>query len=72
MQRKIDMYESGAYADYVQSRARRDLNLANPDETVLLVRWGVRPTAPEGDQASAASADERPNWKRWIDAFSGH
>ena len=72
LQAQADRYASDAYLDYVEGIARRDLNLANPGETVLLVRW-------EGGQAQADAlavggdpvADERPNWQRWLDLFSG-
>ena len=72
LQTQADRYASDAYLDYVEGIARRDLNLANPGETILLVRW-------QGGQAQANAlavtgtpvADERPNWQRWLDVFSG-
>lgn len=68
---QIAVYQSDAYTDYVESRARRDLNLSHPDETVLMVRWGPR-TEPEDATATAVDAPEpKPNWKRWVEAFSG-
>src|SRR5690606_19438599 len=72
LQDQADRYASDAYMDYVAAIARRDLNLAYDGETVLLVRWqdqpGVSDTAP---QEPVAAPDERPNWQRWLDAFSG-
>ncbi|MDQ3548891.1 MAG: septum formation initiator family protein, partial [Chloroflexota bacterium] len=42
LREQLDVYETDAWLDYAQARARRDLNLANPGETVLMVRWGPR------------------------------
>lgn len=70
LQAQVDRYASDGYLDYVQAIARRDLDLANPGETVLLVRWqdqGIVPT----DEEAPVEPDDRPNWQRWLDAFSG-
>lgn len=61
----------GAWVAYVQSRARRDLNLANPGETVVMVRWGAGQDVPSPTATPAAAADETPNWRKWLDIFSG-
>ena len=72
LQEQADRYASDAYDDYVQAVARRDLNLANPDETVLLVRWQQGQAAsPEPEVSTSIETDDRPNWQRWLDAFSG-
>lgn len=72
LQTQADRYASDAYLDYVEGVARRDLNLANPGETVLLVRWqGDQAEAEALDIPGAPVADERPNWQRWLDLFSG-
>jgi cell division protein FtsB len=71
LRRQVDTYASAAYDDYVQSRARRDLNLANDGETLLLIRWGVRDEAPAGTQAADPAAEPVPNWRRWLDVLSG-
>lgn len=70
LQTQADEYASDAYVDYVQAVARRDLNLANPGETVLLVRWQGDPPATAGEAIPDVS-DDRPNWQRWLDAFTG-
>lgn len=72
LQSQADRYASDAYVDYVQAIARRDLNMANPGETVLLVRWQEQAgqIAPQ-DALPPETVDERPNWQRWLDAFSG-
>lgn len=72
LQSQADRYASDAYSDYVQAIARRDLNLANPGETVLLVRWEPAPPS-DGDAvvAEPVDVDDRPNWQRWLDAFAG-
>ena len=71
LQTQADLYASDAYVDYVQAIARRDLNLANPGETVLLVRWQDHGLPQATEEAVPEEVDERPNWQRWLDAFSG-
>lgn len=71
LQSQADRYASDAYIDYVQAVARRDLNLANPGETVLLVRWQGSSVASSDDIPEVEVEDQRPNWQRWLDAFSG-
>lgn len=68
---QISIYQSGAYTDYVEARARRDLNLSHPDETVLMIRWGPRVGATQSVEATPDIPDREPNWKRWVDAFIG-
>lgn len=72
LQTQADRYASDAYLDYVQGVARRDLNLANPGETVLLVQWDGEPSrAVDVSVTGAPVGDNRPNWRRWLDLFSG-
>jgi cell division protein FtsB len=70
LQRQLDTWSTDAYLDYVQARARRDLNLANPGETVLMVGWEAGDAAPAEPTAPPAPPDDRPNWRRWLDAFT--
>ncbi len=72
LQTQADRYASDAYLDYVEGIARRDLNLANPGETVLLVRWDGAQTQADGAPVPGEVVpDERPNWQRWLDLFTG-
>lgn len=71
LRRQIEAYSSDAYIDYVQSRARRDLNLANPGETLLLIRWATRVEAPAAAFEAQQEPQGQPNWRQWVDAFSG-
>lgn len=70
LQQQADRFATDAYLDYVQAIARRDLGLANQGETVLLVRWQASPAVIE-ETTVPTEVDERPNWKRWLNAFSG-
>lgn len=69
LQAQVDRYASNGYLDYVQAIARRDLDLANPGETVVLVRWQDQGSPQEAEEPPPP-VDDRPNWKRWLDAFS--
>lgn len=62
-----------AYDGYAQRVARRDLNLANPGETLILVHWESPPPSTRTNQTEAAPspAPEQPNWRSWLDIFSG-
>lgn len=71
LQAELDAYSSGAYTAYVEARARRDLNLANPGETVLLVHWQDPPPATASTAEKPEAEDNEPNWKRWFDIFAG-
>ncbi|MEI2616816.1 MAG: septum formation initiator family protein [Thermomicrobiales bacterium] len=72
LQAELDSYSNDSYTAYVEARARRDLNLANPDETVLLIHWqNPPPPAVQQSMAPTKRTDE-PNWRRWLDIFSGH
>lgn len=65
---------SGAgYDAYAQRVARRDLNLANPGETLILVHWEQPPmtTALVQPSAVAPPPTDEPNWHSWLDLFFG-
>ena len=66
---QVAIYSSDSYTDYVESRARRDLNLAHPDETVLMVRWGARVESTEATPAEVTAPEPQPNWERWVETF---
>jgi len=67
---QLAVYETDAWLDYAQSRARRDLNLAKPGETVLMVRWGPRQPGESTSPPATASDADTPNWRKWVDAFT--
>jgi len=67
LQDQTNLYATDAYFTYVEQRARRDLLLANADETLVLVNW-VGTTPATIKPAPSAQPDE-PNWKRWIEVF---
>jgi cell division protein FtsB len=71
LQAQLDVYGTDAWLDYAQSRARRDLNLANPGETVLMVRWGPRQPGDTPQPATTAPDQEPSNWQKWVDTFTG-
>ncbi|MEX1158454.1 MAG: hypothetical protein WEC79_05940 [Thermomicrobiales bacterium] len=70
LREQLMVYESDRWLVYAQSRARRDLNLANAGETVLLVRWGPRQPGPTTEQAVPAVEPEPANWRKWVDVFT--
>ena len=70
LQGQLDAYSSGGWYPYVQSRARRDLSLTDPGETVLMVRWSAPPAAIAPEAEPVPLEDEAPNWRRWLDVFS--
>ena len=71
LEAELGTYATDAYRDYVQSRARRDLNLANPDETVLMITWTDPPPTAATAIAEQTAPEREPNWKRWLDVFAG-
>lgn len=61
------------YDAYAQRVARRDLNLANPGETLILVHWELPPldhATSKLETVTSQPADE-PNWHNWLDLFFG-
>lgn len=71
LQAELDAYSTNAYTAYVEARARRDLNLANPGETVLLVHWQDPPPATSSTPQKPKAETSEPNWQRWFDIFAG-
>lgn len=67
LEEQIAAYDSEQYETYVAQIARRDLNLAYPGETVMLVRWADPPEKPEPDEPEAEPEEPDPNWQRWLD-----
>ena len=70
LREQLDVYETDAWLDYAQSRARRDLNLANPGETVLMVRWGPRQPGTVTETTAPTVECEPANWRKWLDVFT--
>ena len=61
---------SSQYLSDVEQIARRDLNLAHPGETVLLIRWHDTATpAPAAGASAPAQRAPEPNWRKWVDLF---
>lgn len=59
---------------WVETAARRQLNLAYPGETVYLVNWtepATRPAPAEQAAPQAATPAAEPNWRRWWRVLSG-
>lgn len=57
------------YDRYVQHMARRDLNLANPGETLILVHWEQSGAPQTSSTTTAPPAQNEANWRDWLDAF---
>jgi cell division protein FtsB len=70
LREQLAVYETDAWLDYAQSRARRDLNLANAGETVLMVRWGPRQPGETTEQPAQTADPDPANWRQWVDAFT--
>jgi cell division protein FtsB len=70
LQEQLAVYQTDAWLDYAQSRARRDLNLANPGETILMVRWGPRQPGEMTEQPATANEPDPANWRKWVDVFT--
>jgi hypothetical protein len=67
---------------YVEQRAREDLNLRRPDESVLIPISVAAPTPPappgDGSQPPTGSeqvdippvtVEEKPSWEKWLELF---
>lgn len=67
---ELEGLESTGYQAYVERIARRDLGLARPGDTVVLVRWQGESDLP-APQAEPAPPNDDPNWRRWLDALFG-
>ncbi len=77
LQAQLKDYSSDKYLAYVESAARRDLNLSRPGETVLLVRWqgGATPTPTVISAATPTPAIQpahKSNWSKWLSLFGVH
>jgi len=72
LQEQVNAYSTDAYFTYAAQRARRDLNLAYPGETLLLVRWqpGDQPATSSAPAATSAASEHKPNWRKWLDLFA--
>ncbi|MGA7672126.1 MAG: septum formation initiator family protein [Nitrolancea sp.] len=74
LQSQVTEYSSDRYLTYVESAARRDLNLSRPGETVLLVRWqGATQATPTPQATEESSQPQREtNWSKWLSLFGLH
>lgn len=66
-----------AYRTAIEATARRQLGLAYPNETIVLVNW-ITPAQGAGAQATPQAAGPAvpfpphvPNWTRWLHFFQG-
>jgi len=64
---ELERFVTGDYRTYVEHTARRELNLAYPGETVVIVRWQAAPTPVLEAPPSASQPADRPNWRRWLE-----
>jgi cell division protein FtsB len=66
---------------YIEQRAREDLNLRRPDESVIIpitapeAMGSTEEAQPDATQDAPlaevpAQRSEQPNWKRWLDMFA--
>jgi cell division protein FtsB len=67
LEQQIAEFDGASYENYVAQIARRDLNLAYPGETVMLVRWQDAPQEPEEVESDPEPSDPAPNWQQWFD-----
>lgn len=67
LEQRIADYNGERYETYVAQVARRDLNLAYPGETVMLVRWDEAPSEPDPVEPAPVAPEPDPNWQRWLD-----
>jgi cell division protein FtsB len=67
LEAQIAAYNSDQYETYVAQIARRDLNLAYPGETVMLVRWDKPAAEPEEEQPEPEPDQPDSNWQRWLE-----
>ncbi len=74
LKNQLQEYSSDKYLSYVESAARRDLNLSRPGETVLLVRWqnSASPTPSPQPSTVAAPPVKQTNWSKWLSLFGLH
>lgn len=67
LEQQIDEYNTRKYDTYVAQIARRDLSLAYPGETVMLVRWTEPPSEPAANAPDPEPTEPDPTWQRWLD-----
>ncbi|MEX2426385.1 MAG: septum formation initiator family protein [Thermomicrobiaceae bacterium] len=67
LEQQLADYNTGQYDTYVAQIARRDLSLAYPGETVMLVRWSEAHSEPEIDDSDPEPPEPDPTWQRWVD-----
>jgi cell division protein FtsB len=65
---RAEQMNSPAYNDYVEQIARRDLGMARPGETVVIVPRQSSASSP-APQATPAATVPKQNWQLWIDAI---
>lgn len=70
IEQQIAEYDSEKYETYVAQVARRDLNLAYPGETVMLVRWDEPAYEPQPEEPEPEPDEPDPNWQRWFDILT--
>jgi cell division protein FtsB len=70
LEQQIITYNSDQYDTYVAQIARRDLNLAYPGETVMLVRWNEPPQGSADYESDPEPDEPSPNWQKWLDIFT--
>lgn len=68
---ELAQYAGPQYRSYVEQTARRELGLAYPGETVVIVRWQdtATPTPPLTAGTPPPSNPALPNWRRWFEIF---
>jgi cell division protein FtsB len=71
LEQQIAEFNSDQYDSYVAQIARRDLNLAYPGETVMLVRWENAPASEEPAETEPEDDEPSPNWQQWLDFLTG-
>jgi cell division protein FtsB len=67
LEAQVQSFNTERYNIYVEQTARRDLNLAYPGETVMLVRWTPPPEAPVNEETHDEGDASAPNWQRWLE-----
>lgn len=66
-----------AYRTAIEATARRQLGLAYPNETIVLVNWiepaqgAGAPATPDVALPPAPPPPSPPNWTRWLSFFRG-
>lgn len=70
LQDQLSLYQSNQYQNYVQQIARRDLNLSQPGDTVIIPHFSAVP-APAATSTTHQSDTKAPpsNWRHWLNLF---